>query len=484
MLIEELRELVDTVRNLRAEMQHVEVKAAHQGCPKRLYDTLSSFSNQEGGGTILFGLDEKAGFAVVGVYDAQDLQQKINEQCKQMSPIVRPLFTVAEVDGRYVVSAEIPEIDVMEKPCFYAGAGRLRGSYIRVGEADELMTEYEVYSFEAFRRRHQDDVRVVERATIDMLDQSAIDNYLQTVLARRPNLARLDAEQIREVLSITHKGAPTLAAVLLFSPYPQAYFPQFSVTAVVVPGYQMGETDEEGARFVDNKRIEGNIVQMLDESLSFAQRNMAVKTIVDEQSGKRKDRTEYPIKALREAILNALVHRDYSFYSEGTPVQIIFYKDRLEIHNPGGLYGRMTIDQLGRANADTRNPVLANMLEAMGVVENRYSGIPTIQRELRNAGLPAPEFRDSRGQFSVTFHNGKTEQVISGERNEPTVEEKLLAFCVVPRTRKEIAEMLGLTTNYYVMQNYVLPLVERGLLRMTMPDKPRSRYQQFVSTRA
>lgn len=106
-----------------------------------------------------------------------------------------------------------------------------------------------------------------------------------------------------------------------------------------------------------------------------------------------------------QAVLNALVHRDYSVHTEGTPIQIIFYKNRLEISNPGGLYGRLTIGQLGQVRADTRNPVLASMLEVMDLVENRYSGIPTIRREMKEAGLPAPEFSSERGTFRVVFYN-------------------------------------------------------------------------------
>ena len=95
----ELIQLADLVRTHQAEFQTIEVKAAHQGCPHKLYDTLSSFSNQDEGGTILFGLDEKTGFAPVGIYDAQDLQTQVTEQCNQMEPPVRAFFTIAEYAG-------------------------------------------------------------------------------------------------------------------------------------------------------------------------------------------------------------------------------------------------------------------------------------------------------------------------------------------------------------------------------------------------
>ena len=89
MVPENLQELVREIVRRKAEAQNIEVKSAHRGCPKRLYDTLSSFSNQDEGGVIVFGLDEAEGFAPVGVYDLQDLQKKVTEQCQQMRPPVR-----------------------------------------------------------------------------------------------------------------------------------------------------------------------------------------------------------------------------------------------------------------------------------------------------------------------------------------------------------------------------------------------------------
>ena len=82
--------------------------------------------------------------------------------------------------------------------------------------------------------------------------------------------------------------------------------------------------------------------------LLFVKRNMRTKTIISPTTGRRTDRTDYPITAVREAIINALVHRDYSIHTEGMPIQLIMFEDRIEIHNPGGLYGRITIDQLGK----------------------------------------------------------------------------------------------------------------------------------------
>ena len=164
----ELKELLDKIRNRKCEEQVVEVKAAHKGCPEKLYDTLSSFSNQDSGGTLVFGLDEKQNFAKVGVYDPQDLQKKVMEYGEQMTPVVRPVFTVYAEEEKVFVSAEIPPVDVTERPCFKTAKGRLQGSYIRVGDADKPMTEYEVYSYEAFRKKYRDDIREAVGASIDV----------------------------------------------------------------------------------------------------------------------------------------------------------------------------------------------------------------------------------------------------------------------------------------------------------------------------
>ena len=139
----ELIDLAKSVCDQKAETLTVKCKAAHTDCPKRLYDTLSSFSNQDSGGIILFGVDENADFQVVGVYDAQDLQKRVTEQCKQMEPPVRAVFTLAELEGHWICSAEIPAVDVAERPCYYRGAGRSKGSYIRVGDADLRCADFD-----------------------------------------------------------------------------------------------------------------------------------------------------------------------------------------------------------------------------------------------------------------------------------------------------------------------------------------------------
>ncbi len=482
MTTEEFYELLNQIKKIKCETQTLELKSAGGGCPKRLYDTLSSFSNQDDGGIIVFGIDEQNNYAQSGVYDAQDLLKKVNEQCLQMEPVVRPLMTVVERDSKNFVAAEIPGMDLVERPCYYKGQGRLKGSFTRIGDSDEPMTEYEIYSYEAFRRKYQDDIRSVQRASLSALHKEKLAEYIRKLQTGKPNLSSLPQQEICELMGIVRNGEVTLSAALLFGLYPQAYFPQLCITAVAVPGNEIGDVGAIGERFLDNERIEGSIPEMLERALQFVRRNMKTKTIIHSDTGRREDRTDYPMTAVREALINALVHRDYSMHTEGMPIQILMFEDRMEIHNPGGIYGRLRTDQLGKMQPDTRNPVLAAALEALGITENRYSGIPTIRRAFAEYGMREPEFSSKRGHFAVIFHKEtQTRRMANMLQDNSANIYDLLAFCRTPRTRKEICDYLGLSSMSYAIQIYIMPLVEQGLIKLTIPDKPKSPKQLYYS---
>ncbi len=476
MTSETLLNLIDEIVKNKAEYQHIELKAAKQGCPERFYDTLSSFSNRDDGGIIIFGVDEKNNFDLCGVYDLQDLQQKITEQCDSMTPKIRPLFSYAERDGKNFCAIEVPAIDITERPCYYSGKGRLKGSYVRVGTNDEPMTEYEIYSYEAYRKKYQDDIRAISRVTEKVINKKALDEYIEKLTENKPNLARLNREQIEELMSITVNGEYSLTATLLFGLYPQAYFPQLCIIATALPGEEVGEIGNNEERFTDNKRIEGTIGEMLSEALAFVRKNIRKKTIIDRDTGERKDTWDYPITAIREILLNALVHRDYSIHTEGMPIQLQIFSNRIVVTNPGGLYGRISLDQLGQVQPDTRNPVLATALETLNITENRYSGIPTVRREMREADLPMPAFEEYRSTFRVTLYGEKIEK-----QNKIIGENDILEFCATPRTRTEIAELLGIKSIPYAMRTYITPLVEQGKISLSIPEHPKSPSQKYFS---
>lgn len=473
----ELKELVQRICSRKSEGQTVELKKAKEGCPGSLYDSLSSFSNQSEGGVIVFGIDEKNDCEVCGVYDAQDLQHKVTEQCREMEPQVRALFTTTEISGRVVVSAEIPAVDVLRRPVFYKGKGRLGGSFVRVGDADEQMSEFEIYSYEAYHRHEKNDRRIIEEADLSLWKEDRLAEYVKAVKKERPNLSALvsDAE-IPEKMGLVKNGHPSLAALMTFSHCPQIILPQLCVTAVVVPGSAKGESDGSGARFTDNKKICGAVPEMLDEAESFVARNTRSAVVFTEDGG-RKTRTEYPMKAVREAILNALIHRDYSAYSETSPVRIEIYEDRLEVISKGDLYGAVPISALGRTDIGKRNAFLVDILEAINKTENRNSGIATMRAECRAYNLPEPIFSCVHGEFRVVFKNAQPADEVKFDREH--AEESILAFCELPRSREELAAFADKHQNY-VMSTWVRPLVMAGKLLRTDPRAPKSPFQRFV----
>lgn len=475
MLEEDLVKLVEKITSEKCEKQHIELKKAVGGTPSKLYGTLSSFSNQTGGGIIVFGIDEQNEYKIVGVYNAQELQKKVMEQSLQMQPIVRPLFTVVKINNKLVVSAEISECDIYEKPCFYKGTGRLRGAYIRVGDSDQHMTEYEIYSYEIFKKRVHDELRIVTRATMNNLKKDNVEEYKIKLRRQKQNLVNLNDKRLLETQGICQKNIPTIAGLVLFGEYPQEFFPQLSFIAMSVQGQVIGELGDDGERFIDNKRIEGTISQILEGALAFARRNMKIKTIIT-KDGIREDKPEYPLKALREIILNALVHRDYSIHTDHSPIRLVMYEDRLELENPGGLYGRITVDDLGKVSADTRNPYIAGALEIMIDTENRFSGIPTVITELKKANMFAPVFINRRGVFRVIFYKKKAHN-----SKEINLEQQILNYCIKPRSRDDFAKKFGIKTPSYFIKKNIHPLVEVGKLKMTIPDKPKSKYQKYYS---
>ena len=145
----------------------------------------------------------------------------------------------------------------------------------------------------------------------------------------------------------------------------------------------------------------------------------------------------------------------------------------------------MTVEQLGYAKMDLRNPALAVMAEAITGSENRYSGIPTMRRELAAYGLPAPVFESRRNEFVVTFYHAPVQApsavdaLEEGNGQKPT----LTDFCKTPRIRQEIADFLEVKTINYAMRRYVQPLLESGKLAMTVPEKPNSRNQRFYTAK-
>lgn len=332
--------------------------------------------------------------------------------------------------------------------------------------------------YEAFRQHPYDRA---ELAPVPRSDMSSLRDLTPCLAKIRKDWTFPDTpsdeisdSRFREMLGLTKDGVPTLAAQLLFGLYPQCFFPLLCPTAVVVPGVEMGDPGPGNVRFLDNSRIVGTLPEMFEGAMAFVMRNMRVEALTDEASGARKERTEYPIEAVREAVLNALIHRDYSAYSLNMPVRIVMYEDRLEIDNPGGQHGNSGLDELGSTSSAARNPLLAAEMEALGLAKNRALGIHIMRCAMQDYGLPMPEF-ESDSWFRVTLRNTLGQKLSLQDKS-------LLYFCRTPRTRREIATFLGLKSVGYAMRTRVVHLVARGLLVPTLPDTPQSPRQTYTAS--
>ena len=490
---------IEYLKKHKTETNKLEVKAAAHGFPKKCYDTFSSFSNKYGG-IIIFGINEENNFNIEGVYDLNNLQKQITSMCSDaMEPAIRVDSLPMEYDGKNILAVKVDELAQNKKPCYYRPKGLKNGSYTRVGDRDELMTDYEIYALQSYNDHIFEDTRPTKRAVIEDLNQEELKEYINKIKKDKPNFAKNNFEKCLKICGIIDKSGketyPTLAGTLIFGEYPQTFYPQLFVACAVIPGIELGDVGVNEERFIDNKRIEGTIEEMFEETMNFLQRNMKMRIIIDSE-GKRIDRPEYPIKALREAVANALIHRDYSTQTENAYVSVYMYNDRIEILNPGALYGTNKLEKLGTATImESRNPTIVRILEEKSsVIENRHSGIPTMKREMKKYDLPEPEFYEERDSFKVIFRNKKStidkvsDQVgdqVSDQVGDQVhkYQQTVLEFCIIPRSTSEIMKQLGLKSRRYVREKIIKPLIEKKLLEYTNKNHVNASNQKYISSK-
>lgn len=402
---DELIEHITAIRRRGTDLQYVEAKKVVSALPKRLWETLSAFANQPGGGVIILGLDETQQYKAVGVKDVAKVQADLASACDEMEPPLRPLIRGHDIEGVQLVVAEVPEVAPEQKPCFYKGSGLYTGSFIRVGDGDRQMTQYEVHSFLENRGQPTHDLEPVPGTTRADLDAELVQRFLQRVRTRRPRLASLgDDELLRRLHVLDAQGVVTLAGWLCFAPFPQERFPELTTTFVHYPGVQPDQLGTGGVRFLDNRRFDGLLPLAQEDALQAIVGSMRQRSLI--QGLIRQEIPEYPPEAVREALVNAVGHRDYSKLARGTQVQVQMFQNRLEVQNPGGLFGPVNEDNLGEPGVQAaRNQFLMQMLEDLGPAENRGSGILTMVRATRQAQMSPPELEDRRTFFRVVFPN-------------------------------------------------------------------------------
>jgi ATP-dependent DNA helicase RecG len=405
-------ELIQSIRTGKYEEAAIEVKAAHKALPAHLSEELSALANRTGGGLIVLGLDELHGFAVTGVADVQSTLTNLANMASDMEPALRLGCTVVAVEGKHCIVVEIPECPLQHKPCHNRDAGLQKGSYIRVVNTSRRMTDYEVFGYVSNRSQPQFDRELVAEADLAELDTAAIRSYLDKLKAARPKLwerlhmeDKLLSDQLCAVdIARMQNDTPrtTLAGLLCFGIWPQRFLPSLMVTFVRYPGTTTDERGPLKQRFLDSAKFEGPLPQVVEETVRRIAANMQHSTLVEGIF--HRTLPEYPEEAIREAVVNAIAHRDYSPMARGSQIRVQMFADRLEVQSPGGLFGAVTEENLEEAQS-TRNQLLVRLLEELGMVENRGSGIRAMLAAMREAHLEPPRFVDSRSFFQVTFRN-------------------------------------------------------------------------------
>ncbi len=409
-----LERTLTALARLGRDTFRIEVKKARGGLPASLHETLSAFANSEGG-TIILGVDETKGFEPVGLVEPGRVLDQFATLCRAMDPPLTAEVDVVELSGAHILVAKIPATPRDRRPCHLGGKPPWDSSFVRVADGDRKLSTYEVQLLLENRGMVRHDASPVEDARAEDLDTPKVEEFIARVREQRSVLTRRTDDEILRLFNImrdTEKGPrPTLAGILTFGMFPQQFVPQLNVTVVVFPTPEAGGAGPRGERFLDNRSIDGPIPVVVRDTIAMLKRHMKRRSIIT--GIVRVDEWEYPDEVLREAVVNALVHRDYSHTALGAQVQVELYPDRLLIRNPGGLYGPLDVNELGLGTipASSRNPVLLKLLEdtplepGRTVCENRGTGILRIRASLTEAGMEPPTFDDRIATFTVTFPN-------------------------------------------------------------------------------
>ena len=264
------------------------------------------------------------------------------------------------------------------------------------------------------------------------------------------------------------------AGVLFFARNVRRFFTEAYITCLLAKG-----TDK--VHILDRKDFAGGVVADIKDALAFVERN--TRTAYRIEGLRRQDVAEYPMKALREAITNAVMHRDWFF--DGANVFVEVYTDRIEVSSPGSLPKGLTLSDLGHRSI-RRNAIIADLLHRIGFIEKAGTGIRRIQDDAREQNCPQPEF-EADSFVTVTFRPNPEVRVTSRDHlatPEVTPEVRLLKAMSGEMTRQRLQESLDLKDGEHFRRAYLLPALQTGLIEMTIPDKPRSRKQRYRLTSA
>ncbi|MDR1294977.1 MAG: putative DNA binding domain-containing protein [Bifidobacteriaceae bacterium] len=482
-----LPRIVADLRRVGRDSHAVEAKSSVLRLPKTVPETLSAFANGAGG-IVILGLDEGQGFRPAKGFRATSMQDALAGACAdRMHPPLRPAIEILNFEGAQVVAAEIEPLIPADRPCYITDRGMYQGSFIRTGDGDRRLSHYEIERLVEEHRQPRWDEEVIADATLADLDKSLVAAVVARQQALRPQLfANGSPESVLQGLRALHEDddgvlRPTLAGLLAMGTYPQYFFPRLNITFSSFPGASKAVLASGHERLLDSRSLVGPIPTLVRDATSAVLRNARIGSRMDGVF--RREVPEYPTVAVREAITNALMHRDYSHLARGTQVQVNLYTDHLEVLSPGGLFGTVTVAGLGRRGlSSARNQRLSTLLEEVphpdgGVVaENRGTGYMMIQALLSQAGMPPPEPDDDISSFSLVFRAATTRQADDTTEAKST-RQRIQDYLASGKTATsvQVAEATGLGRS--AVNKHLKALTDEGRIQPTRPT--RSKLQQY-----
>ena len=360
------------------EQQNTEYKSSWH---EEYLDWICGFANAQGG-KIYIGRDDSGN--VIGVADYKNLMEKIPNKIKNLLGITAEVNLLQE-DGKHY-------IEIVVTP--YSVPISLRGRYFyRSGSVKQELTGVSLNEFLLKRAGQTWDNVIEPRATFADIDEKSVGAYLvmSKEKGRLPDVEGLTTEQIFDKLRLTENGQLKRAAIVLFGKDPCRFYP----TAFVKIGrFAKGDAD---LRYQDVE--EGNIIMLLRNVLERLDHKYLIKQITFEGMY-RIEKSEYPVPALREMLLNAMVHRNYM----GSFTQLRVYDDKINIWNEGMLPEGISLEALKNPHSSRpRNPLIADVCFKGGLIDAWGRGTIRIVETCEEAGLPEPELIERDGGFLVTL---------------------------------------------------------------------------------
>ncbi len=390
--------------NLLDETPWIEAKLSSE-VGKSLMETVNAFSNEPAlvEGYILIGVTSLQDslfpeYTVVGVENPDRIQLEIVTQAATMFNIpIRPNISVEKLNGKSVIVVRVKELDHLQKPVFFKKMGLPMGAMRRIGSSDMHCTEDDMQIFYNNSGKSYDQTPVSGTSIID-IDEIALGRYRtlrEKVMPAAEELSYDDEELLASLGCIAPSGELNLAGLLLFgkSSSQRRTFPMLRIDYIRVPGNVWVQNPEARFTSID---LRGPLLLNVYKLIEAINTDLPKGFLID-KNHIQASTTGLPILALREAIVNALMHRSYR---EHKPTQIIRYDNRIEIINPG--FSLKPEDKLGLPGSETRNSFIAAVFHETNLAETKGSGIRAMRRLMNDAKLAPPTFESSREDNEFT----------------------------------------------------------------------------------